>query len=216
MADVPSQGRSQELADLRAGHDPQGIPAATRHPQHGGSGQAHQREPMPDTRRRPGVEPRTARPERGRGLPNRRRITPRYRALVLLATFGNLRGGELTGLRRRNLDLDAGTVRVDETVYELGPLVKGTPKSEASRRTVALPDLIIPTCANTWTSTPNPAPRGSCSSAFRAGRSGGAISPRPGHGRWRARDWRSARSTSMTSATRATPMRPSRGRRWPS
>jgi integrase len=71
-------------------------------------------------------------------------ITPRYRALVLLATFGNLRWGELAGLRRRNLDLDAGTVRVDETVYELGPLVKGTPKSEASRRTVVLPDLIIP------------------------------------------------------------------------
>ncbi|MGI5205313.1 tyrosine-type recombinase/integrase [Spirillospora sp. CA-108201] len=40
--------------------------------------------------------------------------------------------------------MDAGTVRVDETVYELGPLVKGTPKSEASRRTVVLPDLIIP------------------------------------------------------------------------
>jgi integrase len=71
-------------------------------------------------------------------------ITPRYRALVLLATFGNLRWGELAGLRRRNLDLDAGTVRVNETVYELGPLVKGTPKSEASNRKVAIPDLIIP------------------------------------------------------------------------
>lgn len=71
-------------------------------------------------------------------------IAPRYRALVLLATFGNLRWGELAGLRRRNLDLDNGTVRVDETVYELGPLVKGTPKSEASRRKVAIPDLIVP------------------------------------------------------------------------
>jgi integrase len=69
---------------------------------------------------------------------------PWYRALVLLATFGNLRWGELAGLRRRNLDLDTGTVRVDETVYELGPLVKGTPKSEASNRKVAIPDLIIP------------------------------------------------------------------------
>ncbi|WP_067451391.1 tyrosine-type recombinase/integrase [Actinomadura macra] len=71
-------------------------------------------------------------------------IAPRYRALVLLATFGNLRWGELAGLRRKNLDLDAATVRVDETVYELGPLVKGTPKSEASRRKVVIPDLIIP------------------------------------------------------------------------
>jgi hypothetical protein len=33
-------------------------------------------------------------------------IEPRYRALLLLATFGNLRWGELAGLRRRNLDLD--------------------------------------------------------------------------------------------------------------
>lgn len=55
-----------------------------------------------------------------------------------------MRWGELAGLRRRNLDLDAGTVRIDETVYELGPLVKGTPKSEASKRKIAIPDLIIP------------------------------------------------------------------------
>lgn len=57
-------------------------------------------------------------------------IEPRYRALVLLATFGNLRWGELAGLRRRNLDLDNRTVRIVETVYELGQLVKGVPKSE--------------------------------------------------------------------------------------
>jgi integrase len=44
-------------------------------------------------------------------------IEPRYRALVLLATFGNLRWGELAGLRRRNLDLDNRTVRIVETVY---------------------------------------------------------------------------------------------------
>jgi integrase len=71
-------------------------------------------------------------------------IEPRYRSLVLLATFGNLRWGELAGLRRRNLDLDNRCVRVTETVYEFGQLVKGTPKSKASIRTVVLPELIIP------------------------------------------------------------------------
>jgi integrase len=71
-------------------------------------------------------------------------IVPRYRTLILLATFGNMRWGELAGLRRRNLDLDAQSVRIDETVYELGPLVKGTPKSEASKRKIAIPELIIP------------------------------------------------------------------------
>lgn len=34
--------------------------------------------------------------------------------------------------------------RIDETVYELGPLVKGSPKSEASNRKVAIPDLTVP------------------------------------------------------------------------
>jgi hypothetical protein len=54
-----------------------------------------------------------------------------------------MRWGELAGLRRRNLDLDAQSGRIDETVYELGPLVKGTPKSEAGKRKVAIPELII-------------------------------------------------------------------------
>ena len=52
-------------------------------------------------------------------------MAPRYRALVLLATFGNMRWGELAGLRRRYLDLDGRRVRVVETVYEFGQLVKG-------------------------------------------------------------------------------------------
>jgi integrase len=71
-------------------------------------------------------------------------IAPRYRALVLLATFGNMRWGELAGLRRRYLDLDGRRVRIVETVYEFGQLVKGTPKSEAGKRKTTLPELIIP------------------------------------------------------------------------
>ncbi|MDA2809057.1 tyrosine-type recombinase/integrase [Nocardiopsis sp. RSe5-2] len=70
-------------------------------------------------------------------------INPRYRALVLLATFGSLRWGELAGLRRRYLDLDDRTVTIRETVYDLAHLVPGTPKSKAGYRTVVLPSLII-------------------------------------------------------------------------
>ena len=70
-------------------------------------------------------------------------ITARYRALVLLATFGNMRWGELAGLRRRNLDLDGRSVRIVETVYEFGQLVQGAPKSRASVRKIPLPELII-------------------------------------------------------------------------
>jgi integrase len=70
-------------------------------------------------------------------------IAPRYRALVLLATFGNMRWGELAGLRHRNLDLDGQVVHVVETVYEFSQLVKGTPKSKASVRKIPLPGLVV-------------------------------------------------------------------------
>jgi integrase len=57
-------------------------------------------------------------------------IGDRYRALLLLATFGNLRWGELAGFRRRNLDLEDRAVRINETVYEFGQLVRGTPTDQ--------------------------------------------------------------------------------------
>jgi integrase len=70
-------------------------------------------------------------------------IKPRYRALVLLATFGNMRWGELAGLRRRNLDLDKRTVRIRETVTDVGGLYQSKPKSKAGYRVVFLPELIM-------------------------------------------------------------------------
>jgi integrase len=72
-------------------------------------------------------------------------IGPRFRALVLLAGFGGLRLGELLALRRRHIDLDAGTVTVDEQIVSLegGRRLVTDPKSDAERRTVALPQLVI-------------------------------------------------------------------------
>jgi len=79
-------------------------------------------------------------------------ITPRFRALVLLAAWGGLRYGEATELRRRDLTItrdDAGEitlirVRVERAVthttatgFHVGP-----PKSEAGIRTIALPPHI--------------------------------------------------------------------------
>jgi integrase len=72
----------------------------------------------------------------------------RYRALVLLATFASLRWGEATALKRCDLDLEAGVVRVRAAFSDrrspgskitLGPL-----KSRAGRRTVGIPAAIIP------------------------------------------------------------------------
>lgn len=69
----------------------------------------------------------------------------RYRALVLTATMTGLRLGELLALRRRNVDLLHGAVTVTEQLHELadGRQVLGSPKSDAGRRTVALPPQIV-------------------------------------------------------------------------
>ncbi|MFE3451447.1 tyrosine-type recombinase/integrase [Nonomuraea sp. NPDC059194] len=74
------------------------------------------------------------------------KVPDRYRALVLLGTFASLRWGELAGLRRTNLDLDARVVRVVGTLAELngGTLLDETPKSKAGRRVVSIPAEIIP------------------------------------------------------------------------
>jgi integrase len=73
-------------------------------------------------------------------------IDPRYRALVLLATFTSLRWGELCALRRSDIDLEARTVRVERSLTELanGAHAFGPPKTAAGRRMVGFPELITP------------------------------------------------------------------------
>jgi integrase len=68
----------------------------------------------------------------------------RYRSLVLLATFASLRWGEVTALRRCDLDLAAGIVRVRAACAErsTGELVLGPPKSRAARCIVGIPQSI--------------------------------------------------------------------------
>ncbi len=73
-------------------------------------------------------------------------VGPRYRALVLLACFCGLRWGELAALRRCDIDTEAGTVRVARQLTEAPgqPLHFGPPKSDAGRRVVAIPPVILP------------------------------------------------------------------------
>jgi integrase len=89
------------------------------------------------------------RPERGAGSAVRRSALSadaRSATLVLLATFSSLRWGEVTALRRADLDLTAGTVRVRATFIErsTGEILLGPPKSRAGRRVVGVPQAIIP------------------------------------------------------------------------
>lgn len=73
-------------------------------------------------------------------------VSPRFRALVLLAAFGGLRRGELFGLRRGDIDLLHRTVsiRVQRQESKAGVQLSGPPKTAAGRRTLALPNEVVP------------------------------------------------------------------------
>ena len=67
-----------------------------------------------------------------------------YRALVFVAAYGGLRWGELGGLQRRHVDLDTGVVLVEQKLGEVnGVLEIDAPKTNAGRRSVALPALAV-------------------------------------------------------------------------
>lgn len=72
-------------------------------------------------------------------------VPSRYRALVLTAAYAGCRWGELAGLRRKNLDLERGTLTVAEQVVELrdGQLLTREPKSSSGRRVVHLPGGLV-------------------------------------------------------------------------
>lgn len=87
-------------------------------------------------------------------------ITPRYRAAVLLAAWCGLRRGEVLGLYREDVDLDAGTVTVRRNRVELletAEAFDGPPKTAAGTRTVNIPPHVLPVLAehmDTWAGTP--------------------------------------------------------------
>jgi hypothetical protein len=65
----------------------------------------------------------------------------RYRAFILVAAYGGLRWGELTGLRRGSVDGARITI-TEQLVIEDGEFVRRPPKTPSSRRTVLLPASI--------------------------------------------------------------------------
>jgi integrase len=75
-------------------------------------------------------------------------ITPRYRAAVLLAAWCGLRRGEVIALRPESIDLEAGTVTVRHARVELLDPARAAfdadPKTDAGKRTVAVPPHVLP------------------------------------------------------------------------
>lgn len=71
-------------------------------------------------------------------------MPPRHRLLVLLAAWCGLRFGELTALRRRDIDVVEGTITVEQAAVTVGGTrMITTPKSAAGRRTVYLPPHLL-------------------------------------------------------------------------
>jgi integrase len=72
-------------------------------------------------------------------------VPARYRVLILLATFADMRWGELVGLRRGYIDLEACEIRIPKVLSQpdKGDLFFDTPKSQAGKRTVAFPKEIV-------------------------------------------------------------------------
>jgi len=69
----------------------------------------------------------------------------RLRAMVLLAAWCALRFGELTELRRKDVDLKDAVLRIRRGVVRAdGQVIVGTPKSDAGTRDVAIPPHLIP------------------------------------------------------------------------
>lgn len=73
-------------------------------------------------------------------------VDPRYRALVLLAAFCGLRKGELLGLRRMDVDLlhRMIDVRCQRQESRSGEQLIGPPKTAAGRRSLAIPEEVVP------------------------------------------------------------------------
>ena len=72
-------------------------------------------------------------------------LPDRYAAMILLATWCALRFGELTELRRGDIDLKRGRIHVRRAVTWVdGQPIVGAPKSDAGIRTVAFPPHLVP------------------------------------------------------------------------
>src|SRR5271156_2622612 len=72
-------------------------------------------------------------------------VVPRLRCLVLLGGFAGLRTGELLGVERHALDPLHGTLTVVRQAHEVtgqGRILT-PPKSDAGRRTIAVPAFVL-------------------------------------------------------------------------
>lgn len=76
-----------------------------------------------------------------------RAMPERYQLMILLAAWCGLRFGEITELRRKDIDLTHGVVKFKvrwAVVRVDGEVIVGTPKSDAGTRDVSIPPHLFP------------------------------------------------------------------------
>ncbi|EWT04505.1 hypothetical protein N864_11365 [Intrasporangium chromatireducens Q5-1] len=74
----------------------------------------------------------------------RKAIDPRYRAVVLLGYWCGLRFGELTALRRSDVDVSRSRIHIRRTAQQtVGGVVFGPPKTAAGRRSVPVAKSVM-------------------------------------------------------------------------
>jgi integrase len=67
-----------------------------------------------------------------------------YRAMVILAAWCAIRFGELTELRRSDVDIDGGVIRLRRAVVHVeGEFITGDPKTAAGNRDVTIPPHVM-------------------------------------------------------------------------
>ena len=88
-------------------------------------------------------------------------MRPDWRMLVMLAAYTTLRFGELSELRRRDVDLQAGVLMVTRAVSRTDAgLEAGPPKSEAGIRDVTVPEFLLGDLAAHLAAHAQPGPDG--------------------------------------------------------
>lgn len=69
----------------------------------------------------------------------------RYRLMILLAGYCGMRSGEVRELRRKDIHLDDGVIRIERSVAKVqGEFVVGLPKSDAGVRDAVIPESLVP------------------------------------------------------------------------
>jgi integrase len=71
-------------------------------------------------------------------------ISSRYAAAVVIAAMTGLRQGEILGLKWADVDLENKKLRVERSIVQIGKQIyEMDPKTESSRRTIALPQRVV-------------------------------------------------------------------------